>query len=453
MNAPEQFMQNMQTLLQEDYQAYAASFSMPSFRGLRLNTLRKNVRKQCEGLSFIDEKIPYVENGYYIKGDSQPAKHPYYAAGLYYLQEPSAMLPADRLPVDPGDLVLDLCAAPGGKSTALLAKLNGTGMLLANDISASRAKVLLKNLILTGADNFFVSAMDPKNLATLYGPVFDKILVDAPCSGEGMFRHDPSLMREWTKKGPSAYVEVQREILQAAVSMLKPGGLLLYSTCTFSMSENEENILWLMEQHPNLKPVQIPKSDGMREGFCGLDAAARCFPHLMKGEGHFLALLQKAESKTEPVFATETFSNDRIPQELFNRLDTVQRLIDHDRIHMQDHHVFYLPVGYEKLYRKNIRFLRTGLLIGEWNEKGTLKPDQALAMWLSASEYANACNLSAEDERVLRYLRGETIFTTHADYGLSDGDVLICVDGYALGFAKLQNGRLKNGLHIGFVQH
>ena len=455
MNAPEQYMQNMQTLLRDEFQAYAASFSMPSYRGLRLNTLRKDVKERCEGLPFLTDKIPYVENGYYLDNLSQPAKHPYYAAGLYYLQEPSAMLPADRLPVKKGDLVLDLCAAPGGKATALLSKLNGTGMLLANDISASRAKVLLKNLVLTGGSNFFVSAEEPQKLAALYGPVFDKILVDAPCSGEGMFRHDPSLMRDWVKKGPAYYAPLQREILKSAVSMLKPGGMLLYSTCTFSVSENEENILWLLKEHQNLHPVDIPRSDGMQEGFLGLHEAVRCFPHRMRGEGHFLCLLQKDRSAPEFRSGTETFAGrvNVMPNSLCTFLKQVRKPLDIDRIFQQNGSVLYLPEGYEKLYRHQIRYLRTGLMLGTINEKGNFKPDQALALWLQGSDFTNTLDMDAGDERILRYLRGETIFTDPSEKDLTDGDVLICADGYALGFAKLQSGKLKNALHPGFILH
>ncbi|MBR6451770.1 MAG: SAM-dependent methyltransferase [Lachnospiraceae bacterium] len=455
MNAPEQFMQNMQTLLQDEFPAYAASFSMPSTRGLRLNTNRHDAKIRCKGLPFIAEKIPYVDNGYFINEQAQPAKHPYYAAGLYYLQEPSAMLPADRLPVQKGDLVLDLCAAPGGKATALLAKLEGSGMLLANDISASRAKALQKNLVLTGFDNFFVSAEDPQKLAALYGQVFDKILVDAPCSGEGMFRHDPALMKDWMKKGPAFYAPIQKEILKSAVSMLKPGGMLLYSTCTFSVTENEENILWLLNEYPILHPVEIKKTDGMQEGYLGLHEAARCFPHLMKGEGHFLALLRKEEDSNRREPFTKTFSGKecRLPESLMEFLEQIRKPVDPDRIFIQNGCVLYLPDGYERLYRNQVRYLRTGLLLGSIHDRKSFKADQALALWLDASAFDNTLDLPVSDDRVMRYLRGETIFTEPSDPGILEGDVLICADHYALGFAKLQNGKLKNALHPGFIMH
>ncbi len=454
MKAPEQFMQNMQTLLGEDYQAYAASFLMPSLRGLRLNPQRKI--PDLKSLSFLDEKIPFAEYGYYLKPDSQPAKHPYYAAGVYYLQEPSAMLPADRLPIEEGDLVLDLCAAPGGKSTQILGKLKGSGLLLSNDISAGRAKILLKNLVLSGNRNFFVSAEEPRTLADTYGPIFDKILVDAPCSGEGMFRRDESLIRDWEQKGPAYYAPIQKEILSCAYDMLKPGGMLLYSTCTFAASENEDNILWLIKEHPDLHPVQIRCTDGMSPGLSGLTEAARCFPHRMKGEGHFLCLLQKEPDGNEHlggIPAKPLKCVKKLPEQVQKVLDKIREPFDPDRICMINDELYDFPQGSEKIYHPRLRFLRTGLHLGTIAGNNRFKPSQALALTLSADDFYNVVDLPLEDERVLRYLRGETIFAEAAEGPEENGTVLVCVDGYALGFAKAENGKMKNGLHPGYIWH
>ncbi|MBO4902523.1 MAG: RsmB/NOP family class I SAM-dependent RNA methyltransferase [Lachnospiraceae bacterium] len=450
MNVPEQYMQNMQKLLGNDFDAYAASFDKPPCHGLRVNLLRKDARLRVSKLPFILGKIPFDQNAFYTDGSMNPAKHPYYAAGLYYLQEPSAMLPAACLPVEEGDVVLDLCAAPGGKATALLSKLNGTGLLLANDISASRAKALLKNLELTGAANFFVSAEKPAKLAMSYGPVFDKILVDAPCSGEGMFRRDPSLIRDWEKKGPSYYAPIQADILQEAVSMLKPGGYLLYSTCTFAPLEDEEQILKLLRDNPQLHPVPLEKTDGLSDGIRGLPEAVRAYPHRFHGEGHFLCLLQKETGDTREA-RSETFLSDhkgQMPNSLLTFLDQLTEPLDADRIVIKNGCVYLLPEKYEKLYRSNIRFLRTGLLLGETDAKGNFKPSQALALHLHADGFTQVLDMPLEDERIFRYLKGETVY---ADEGCKNGTVLFCADGYALGFASANNGQIKNRLAKGFI--
>ncbi len=456
MNLPEQYVQNMQTLLGDEYQAYDTSFSMPAYRGMRPNLLRKDAEEKCAALPFSEEKIPFVKHGYYISEDARPAKHPYYAGGLYYLQEPSAMLPADRLPVHKGDLVLDLCAAPGGKATELLAKLGGSGLLLANDISASRAKALVKNLVMAGGRNFFVSVMEPLQLAETVGPVFDRILLDAPCSGEGMFRRDPALIKDWMEKGPSYYAPVQRHLLEAAVSLLKGGGSLMYSTCTFSTLENEANILDLLKTHPELHPVKIECSDGMSEGLMGLSQAARCFPHRMKGEGHFLCLLEKEKTDDSGVWQNMSMRSEitwKLPDALEAFLQKIRFDIDRNRLIVQNHNVYYLPLGYEKFYRSSIRFLRTGILLGELDAKGRFRPDQAMAMTLQKDEFASVIDFDVEDERVMRYLRGESVFLEAHEQNNCNGDVLILTDNIPLGFAKAENGRLKNRLQPGFIQN
>ncbi len=451
MDVPEQYMQKMQTLLGDGFRDYAASFSMPSHHGLRVNPLRKNACEKILRLPFLLGKIDYVENGYYVDPEGKPSAHPYYAAGLYYLQEPSAMLPADRLPVYQGDLILDLCAAPGGKSTALLAKLNGSGLLVANDISASRARPLVKNLELYGGTNYFVTAEDPKKLSGTYGQIFDKILVDAPCSGEGMFRRDPSLIRDWETRGPDYYAPLQKEILSEAVSMLRPGGMLLYSTCTFSTQENEEQILNLLEEYPQLHSVKIPARDGLCEGFLGLTDAVRAFPHKLKGEGHFLALLRKdgrEDAQTDHGITSAAVKNAKLPSELLCFLDGILHDINKDRILILQEQVYLMPEGYERIMRSTIRFLRTGLLLGSI-KNNRFKPSQALALSLHADDYRFVLNLPSEDERVKRYLRGETIPTDLPDE-TNGHDILICADGYALGFGKKNGQQLKNGLNPAF---
>ncbi len=263
---PAAFLEKMKGLLGEEYDAFLATYGQPRKFGLRVNTLKITPDAFAQIAPFHLEKIPWVENGFFYEEGDCPARHPFYFAGLYYLQEPSAMTPAAVLPVRPGDRVLDLCAAPGGKATELGAKLCGQGVLVANDRSVSRAKALLKNIEVFGIRNAFVTCETPARLAERFPHFFDKILVDAPCSGEGMFRKDPSAARAWSAQKPQKCAFLQREIVHYAAQMLAPGGMLLYSTCTFSPEENEQVIAWLLAEREDLELVDIPWHAGFSHG-------------------------------------------------------------------------------------------------------------------------------------------------------------------------------------------
>ena len=228
MNLPEAFVQKMRRLLGADYENYEKCFEEPRHYGLRVNTAKISVEEFLRIAPWPLRRVPWISNGFYYDGEQvQPARHPYYFAGLYYLQEPSAMTPADRLPVEPGDRVLDVCAAPGGKATELGAKLNGRGVLAANDLSSSRAKGLLKNLELFGIGNMLVLSEEPGKLVPCFSEYFDKILIDAPCSGEGMFRKDKKMIRAWEEHGPEFFSKIQKSIITQAAQMLAPGGMRL----------------------------------------------------------------------------------------------------------------------------------------------------------------------------------------------------------------------------------
>lgn len=307
MKLPKEFLERMEKMLGAEYEAFLKSYEEPRKFGLRVNTAKISVEKFQELAPFHLTPIPWIPNGFYYEREDDPARHPFYYAGLYYLQEPSAMTPATVLPVVPGERVLDLCAAPGGKATALGAKLRGEGLLVANDISASRAKALLKNLEIFGISNSYVTNAVPERLAEQFEESFDKILVDAPCSGEGMFRKDLANARVWSLEKVEECAKTQHAIIRSAVSMLRPGGLLLYSTCTFSPEENEQTIASLLADEPELELLEIPWYEGFSHGrpelADGNEALTRCvriFPHKMDGEGHFLALLRKQRAGEEP---------------------------------------------------------------------------------------------------------------------------------------------------------
>ena len=232
---PENFAFRMEELLKEEYEAFLNSYDEKTYAGLRMNTLKITPEEYLAMTKQELEPVSWCPTGFYYNGSREYSKNALYHAGLYYIQEPSAMFPAQVLPVSEGDYILDMCAAPGGKSTALAAKLHGTGILVSNDISASRAKALLKNIEASGVRNSIVLTEDPKNLVPVFPQYFDKILIDAPCSGEGMFRKEPSMMKAWEKNGPDFFSKLQRQIVDSGVAMLKPGGMMVYSTCTFSV--------------------------------------------------------------------------------------------------------------------------------------------------------------------------------------------------------------------------
>lgn len=375
------------------------------------------------------------------------------------------MAPAAVLPVCPGNKVLDLCAAPGGKSTELGARLQGEGLLVSNDISNSRAKALLKNLELFGIPNICVTSETPEKLASVFGPYFDKILVDAPCSGEGMFRKDPDLIKSWLERGPEYYAPIQRQILKSAAAMLKPGGMLLYSTCTFAKLEDEDTIQWILEEEPDLELVPIEPWEGACGGFDSMPVI-RLFPHKIEGEGHFLALLRKKDTQAPDggKFSGSIGSDNRSGAASGKDSAQVRRLeqesdfgqweamltqaLDHSRIMVRDGMVYYLPKCFDRSW--NLRYLRTGLLLGEW-KKNRFEPSQAAAMALPMKEFSQTVSLSAEDDRTIRYLKGETVFPTPEESsGLKKGWVLIGVDGYPLGWAKYTGSNFKNKYYPGW---
>lgn len=451
MNLPIAFEEKMRILLRDDFDAYIDCYEEPRYYGLRVNTKKISVEEFKKICPFEIWPVPWIENGFYYDGDKvQPAKHPYYFAGLYYLQEPSAMTPADRLPVFPGDKVLDVCAAPGGKATELGAKLKGEGVLVANDISNSRAKGLLKNIEVFGIGNVLVLSEEPGKLTEYFPEYFDKILIDAPCSGEGMFRKDRKMVKAWEEHGPEFFAKLQRGIVVQAAQMLKPGGMLLYSTCTFDARENEGTIEYLLREFPEFSILDMKPYEGFAEGMPEtsetgspeLKKTVRIFPHRMHGEGHFLALLQKGKTcgKTDKKTG-KSRKGRKLPEAMEVFWKDVKWEIDPSRLEIHGELVYYMPEGIPDV--RGIRFLRTGLYLGEL-KKQRFEPSQALAMALSKDTYAHVLDLSADDGRVVRYLKGETIEVDDLVSGREKGWRLVLVDGYPLGWGKLGGGTLKN---------
>ncbi len=452
MRLPEKYTERMKVLLgEEEYQEYLKSFEQKNVRGLRVNTLKISPEEFEKISPFSLKKIPWTENGYYYEDDVQPAKHPYYYAGLYYIQEPSAMTPAQLLPVEAGDCVLDVCAAPGGKSTELAAKLKGKGVLVSNDISNSRAKALLKNIELMGVKNAYVVSEIPEKLVAKFAGYFDKILIDAPCSGEGMFRKEPSMVKSWEEHGVEFFEKLQKGIIDSAVKMLKPGGKILYSTCTFSPEEDEGSMKYLLSKNEDFtieRPQKVwhefaPGHPEWVDGPEELKDCIRLWPHKLQGEGHFISLLSKQGEEGRkanflgkkkfvmPEEAAEFFSHVTMELPLENCVQVKEKL-------------FCLPDA--DIDMKGYRVLRSGLYLGDL-KKNRFEPSQSLAMALKIEEYDQTVNFSSDDINVRKYLKGETLEFSDND---ATGLFLICVDGFPLGWAKANKGKLKNKYHSGW---
>lgn len=443
---PIEFENKMKELLGDEYEAFISGFSEERYGGVRFNSLKTDKETFEKKVPFGVEEVSWINNGYYYSLKDQPAKHPYYFAGVYYIQEPSAMTPARVLPVEPGDKVLDICAAPGGKSTELAAKLQGKGVLFSNDISNSRAKALLKNLELFGTKNAVILSEAPGKLTERFKGYFDKILIDAPCSGEGMFRKSPTIMKNWEQYGPAYYHKLQLEIIDAVVPMLAPGGMLVYSTCTFDASEDEGTIEYILNNYPDMHVAEPElKFEGFDHGHPEYIGSAheeiaktiRLWPHKLKGEGHFCALLKKDDGE-RPGFIGERLKNVKLPDEAEDFLKRIKLDIPRERLELREDRLYLVPEDIPSL--AGLRIMRTGLLLGEI-KKNRFEPSQALAMALKAEEYDNIYNLPADDEDVIKYLKCETI---DAKTELKDGYALVCVDSWPLGWAKVQNGVLKN---------
>lgn len=325
---PEAFLERMQQMLGGEYGAFLETFSQERFHALRLNPLKlrldgqsaaqvlgaaKGVLEGAEERGSVKlgkrcwTKVPWAEDGYYYSAEEFPGKHPYHEAGLYYIQEPSAMAPVELLDVRPGCRALDLCAAPGGKSTQIAAKMKGDGVLVCNEIHPARAKILSENIERMGVCNACVTNETPERLAELFTEYFDRILVDAPCSGEGMFRKNDTACEEWSPENVALCAERQDGILDCAARMLRPGGRLVYSTCTFAPKENEGSITRFLQRHTDFEIVPVLPMEKEKLGLAGcdgvpeyleepvpgLEGTLRLWPHRIKGEGHYAAVLEK----------------------------------------------------------------------------------------------------------------------------------------------------------------
>lgn len=442
MNIPEEFKDRMKKLLGEEYDEYIATYERKKVQGIRVNTLKID-RDSFKKISPFELKapIPWEERGFYIE-EEKPGKHPYHAAGLYYVQEPSAMAVASSLGIKKGDRVLDLCAAPGGKSTQAASYLEGEGVLVANEIEGKRARILSENIERCGIKNAIVTNNSPDELEKHFLGYFDRIIVDAPCSGEGMFKKEEAAIDEWSLENVIRCSIRQKNILESAEKMLKPGGYLIYSTCTFSLEENEMIIEDFLNKHNNFKIAEIDKKDGFSRGFYDLvnnielRKSIRLFPHKLRGEGHFMCLLQKQDGDnwSEKPFKSNIKREDLKDYIAFIK-DNLKISIDKNMF-LAGENLYSLPVGIPEI--KGLRILRAGIHLGSF-KKNRFEPNHALAMVLKHGEAIRDVKLNYRSNEVLSYLRGDTL---PAD--IEDGWYIVNVDGYPLGWGKVSRGILKN---------
>lgn len=462
---PQDFLERMETMLGGEYEEFLASYDKERSCSLRINTQKTTKGEFLDQAPFHLEEVPWSPVGFYYDASDTPGKHPYHEAGVYYIQEPSAMAPVEYLMADmevgDSERILDLCAAPGGKSTQIAAAMQGKGILVCNEIHPARAKILSENVERMGITNAMVTNETPQRLAENFWNYFTRILVDAPCSGEGMFRKNDEACSEWSLSAVQMCAERQDEILDCAASMLAPGGRLVYSTCTFAPAENEGSMMRFLARHPEFYLEDTKKAPGMSPGNPAyvpgaggeLTKTIRLWPHHLRGEGHYLAVLRKEgacmseaghcsngcekgiperDVKTPGkgcveffAFADETLSGEMA--EWFRRKSSYLKFGDQ---------LYSFPEQMPSV--KGLKVLRPGLHLGTIR-KMRFEPSHALALALKPGQVLHVADFSADDPVIRGYLRGETF-----PYEGEKGWYLITVDGYSIGWGKLAGGIMKN---------
>lgn len=444
-NLPSAYIEEMKPILGGDLPAFLHSYDLPRTQGLRFNNLKATPELKQAVISLFDLRpVPWCPSGYYYPEGSRPGKHAYHQAGLYYIQEPSAMSAVELLDPKPGETVLDLAAAPGGKSTHIASKMNGEGLLISNEIHPDRAKILAENVERMGISNALVTCAAPDELSRRFPAAFDRIMLDAPCSGEGMFRKDPKAMEEWSPAMVDLCATRQRDILDHAYAMLKPGGTLAYSTCTFNRSENEDMMEHFTTAYPDMTLVEM----------------RRLWPHHEAGEGHFVALLSKQEA-SDPEGGGKDRKRPRKTQDKGRKTAEQAALRDFASWAAEELPGYQVPAGSPVLFGDalylvpvpemldiaGLKLPRAGLHLAHM-KKNRIEPAHALAMAVSPQQAKNTVQLMADDPHVDLYLRGEIL---PVDPSLR-GWTLVTVDGLPLGWGKASGGQLKNHVPKGLRQ-
>ena len=452
MNLPIEFEKKMKAFLGDEWDDFLYSYDNNRFQALRFNTLK--VQSQEERMRILktlkissDKKVSWANEAYYFDENVRPGKHPYHEMGLYYIQEPSAMSAAALLAPKPGMRVLDLCAAPGGKSTQLATYLGDSGLLVSNEINTQRSRILSQNIERMGIKNAIVTNEDSFVLASHFPGFFNAIQVDAPCSGEGMFRKLPEAIEQWSMENVAICAARQKEILDNAAVMLKPGGTIVYSTCTFSKEENEDVIEYFLERHPDFT----------------LEEMERFWPHKVDGEGHFVAKLVrrgcvdtdlKADRKTKKNKNSKNRKNETKPALTKENMKLLSEFLDetisedmaawikNSRLVMFGEQLYRLPDMEVDI--KGLKVQRAGLHIGEF-KKQRFEPSHSLALALKLSEAKNVVKLTWDDPQTTGFFNGQSVMLSDEQTAeCKKGWALVCVDGYTAGWGKVNGTQVKN---------
>ena len=419
---PELFLQRMSTQLGEEYEAFLQSLQRPRAVALRMNPLKG----EPPTLPFVTEPVPWEPLGYYYDPEARPGLHVFHEAGVYYLQEASAMAPVALLEPQPGEKICDLCAAPGGKSTQIAGRLSGRGLLLCNEVSPKRAKILSRNIERLGVANAVVTNETPAVLAQRFPAFFDRVLVDAPCSGEGMFRKEEAAITDWSPETVQMCARRQGEILDCAAKMVKPGGRLVYSTCTFAPQEDEEAVEAFLENHPEFVPEPVEAPWFQESG----PAMYRMWPHKLLGEGHFAAVLRRMG---QPEDSPAPPPGEKLPRQWEDFAKALDICLPEGRGLRFGETLYWAPAGMPDVTK--LRVLRAGLELGTV-KKDRFEPAHALALWLKDCR----CQVSfpAESDEIKAYLHGEVLPCREK------GWCLVKAGAYSLGWGKGDGSQLKN---------
>ena len=470
MNLPIEFEKKMKAFLGDEWDDFLYSYDNNRFQALRFNTLK--VQSQEERMRILkvlgissDKRVSWANEAYYFDENVRPGKHPYHEMGLYYIQEPSAMSAAALLAPKPGMRVLDLCAAPGGKSTQLATYLGDSGLLVSNEINTQRSRILSQNIERMGIKNAIVTNEDSFVLASHFPGFFNAIQVDAPCSGEGMFRKLPEAIEQWSMENVAICAARQKEILDNAAVMLKPGGVIVYSTCTFSKEENEDVIEYFLERHPDFT----------------LEEMERFWPHKVDGEGHFVAKLVrrgsvnelgadydlcedscnkvedtglKADRKIKKNKNSKNRKNETKPALTKENMKLLTEFLDetisedmaawikNSRLVMFGEQLYRLPDMEVDI--KGLKVQRAGLHIGEF-KKQRFEPSHSLALALKLSEAKNVVKLTWDDPQTTGFFNGQSVMLSDEQTAeCKKGWALVCVDGYTAGWGKVNGTQVKN---------
>ncbi len=441
ISLPLEFEERMKKLLGCDFEKYKNALSQPAARAFRVNTDKISAEEFVKLCPFTEEKIPYVQNGFYL-GEQKIGDSPFHHAGMIYVQEPAAMTPAECAPIEPDFKILDMCAAPGGKSSQLKNKLSEKGVLVSNEIISSRCKILTGNIERLGLKNTVVTCLDTKKLTEIYPKTFDLVMVDAPCSGEGMFRKEPAALTEWSVQNVLMCAKRQSEILENAAKCLKDGGYIVYATCTFSLEENEMVIDKFLKEHSEFEilPVNKRVSDATSEGICfdgcdckALNLARRFYPHVSRGEGQFMALLHSRKQGSAPAPIKKSIK-PKIDSVVYKFLDDTLVEYDREKVLMYGGRPVYFTPDF---YVPEKTAFCCGVTIGEI-KKNYIQPHHQFFMAMGTN-FKRRIELSPDSLELKKYLHGEEI-----EVDCQNGWAAVTTLGVSVGGVKVSDKRAKN---------